>query len=74
MDAAKSGCEGCAVGVGDWPDVTALGRERGIGIAREGDNFMLASIEDCGEDDGTEAAGGSSNCDFESVEVGTFRK
>lgn len=65
MDASKGGCEGCMVGVGDWPDVNAFGRERGIGTAGEGDNFMLAGIEDCGEDDGTEAAGCSSDCDFD---------
>lgn len=31
---------------------------------------MLASIENCGEDDGTEAAGSSSDCDFDHIEDG----
>lgn len=28
------------------------------------DNLVLPGIKDCGEDDGTEAAGSSGDCDF----------
>ena len=70
MDAAKGGCEGCMVGVGDWPDVDAFGREPRTGTAGEDDIFMLAGNVDCREDHGTEAAGSSSDCDFDHVETG----
>lgn len=58
------------VGVGDWPDVDTLGRERGIGTAGERDDFMLVGFEDCGEDDGTEATGSSSDGNFDNIQQG----
>lgn len=50
------------------PDVDAFGGERGIGAAGEHNNFIVASIDDGGKDDGTEAAASSGNCNFDHIQ------
>ena len=59
MNAAEVCGGGCMVGGGDWPDVDARGDERGIGSPRKRGSFVLPGGEDCREEDGIEAAGGS---------------
>ena len=67
MDVAEGCREARMVGVAERPDVDTSGRERGIGVAEESDSLVLASVEDCGEGDGTKAVGSSSDSNSDHV-------